>query len=50
MHGYGYTTLPHATEKYLQGSIGPAINKGNFNLINKKYHLYLPGYGEFENL
>ena len=40
----------HATGKYLQGLMGPAISKGSFK-INKNYApSYSPGYAEFENL
>ena len=40
----------HATGKYLQGLMGPAISEGSFKstktiIIPSK----LPGYGEFEN-
>ena len=36
--------IMHATGKYLQGLMGPAISEGSY------IPSYLPGYGEFKNL
>jgi len=37
--------IMHATGKYLQGLMGPAISKGSFKSTKTMFHLtYLPGY------
>ena len=40
--------ITHATGKYLQGSMEPAISKGGFK-STKTILSYSPGHGEFEN-